>query len=690
MACMAYVQQLFQKNFLEYASYVIKDRAIPHLHDGLKPVQRRILHSLFEMDDGKFHKVANVVGHCMKYHPHGDASIYEALVVLANKGLFIDTQGNFGNILTGDVASAARYIECRILPFAKQALYKPEITQYEDSYDGRNREPVVFPAKIPVVILTGAEGIAVGMSTKILPHNFVEVLSAMKDEMQGRPFQLFPDFPTGGILDASAYQDGLGKVLVRAKLDTSDPKRIVIRELPFGQTTETLIESIEQAARRGKLKIAGIQDFTTEHVEIEVQLARGVYTQDTVDALYAFTACESSISCNLLVIHDNTPVIMTVTEIIKHHTAQCQAILKLELELELRKLEDKLHARTLERIFIEERLYKLIEEKTSAAGVVEAVKDGFKPFMKEIKRPVSDDDVEMLLKIPIRRISLYDINKARKEVQEIEAGIKLAKHNLAHLVEYAVSYLDDLLRTEGTQWKRKTVLANFEKVDVREVAARNLFVRYDPSSGYVGYAVQPGQTGAQAGPAKKITEPTKGKNPDAKLAIKIPRLKMLATDTLDEGKGIWSGQGSLAISEFDKILLFKDQGTYIITSPHEKQFMGHELVGCLLADKDALSGINFTVLYMNAEHEIYIKRFKVESWIQEKLYASVPEGGHFIGVTIRDKGRIRCNFVKKPGMRVFEDEIAIEDLLVKGANAQGNRLSNKEVESIEILAPAKK
>jgi topoisomerase-4 subunit A len=350
---MAYVQTLFEKNFLEYASYVIKDRAIPHIDDGLKPVQRRILHSLFEMDDGKFHKVANVVGHCMKYHPHGDASIYEALVVLANKGLFMDTQGNFGNIYTGDVASAARYIETRILPFAKQVLYRPEITVWDDSYDGRNKEPNVFPAKIPTVLMIGAEGIAVGMSTKILPHNFVETLEAMKCALRGESFQLFPDFPTAGIMDASAYQDGMGKVLVRAKLDTSDPKRIIIRELPFGSTTETLIESIEQAAKRGKLKIAGIQDFTTDKVEIEVTLARGVYTQDTVDALYAFTDCEQSISVNLLVIGpDNRPVAMTVTEVINYHAKRLLSILKQELELELASLLEKLHARTLERIFI--------------------------------------------------------------------------------------------------------------------------------------------------------------------------------------------------------------------------------------------------------------------------------------------------------------------------------------------------
>ena len=304
---MAYAKTIFNNNFLEYASYVIKDRAIPDIEDGLKPVQRRILHSLFEVDDGKFHKVANIVGHCMKYHPHGDASIYSALVVLANKDLFIEKQGNFGNILTGDPASASRYIECRVLPLGKKVLYNPEITEYVDSYDGRNREPVAFRSKIPVVLIHGAEGIAVGMSTKILPHNYEEVLDAVKSCLNGKGFSLFPDFPTGGLIEVSEYDDGNGKVLVRAKLDTKDPKRIIIREIPFGTTTESLMNSIESAARRNKIKVSGITDYTTEKAEIEIKLARGAYTEEVVDSLYAFTDCEVSISVNLLVIKNGLP-----------------------------------------------------------------------------------------------------------------------------------------------------------------------------------------------------------------------------------------------------------------------------------------------------------------------------------------------------------------------------------------------
>ncbi|MFW6260981.1 MAG: DNA topoisomerase IV subunit A, partial [Spirochaetota bacterium] len=374
---MAYVNTLFNRNFLEYASYVIKDRAIPHLDDGMKPVQRRIMHSLLEIDDGKFHKVANVVGHCMQYHPHGDASIGSALVVLANKDLFIDKQGNFGNVLTGDEASAPRYIECRATPLAKRMLYKPEITEYEPSYDGRRKEPVVFPAKFPVVLVMGAEGIAVGMSTKILPHNFVEVCEAVQNALRGEPFELYPDFPGGGYVDVSNYEDGQGKVLVRAKLDTSDEKRIVVRELPFGSTTESLIASVEAAARKNKVKIQSISDFTGESVEIEIKLARGVYTQEVVDSLYAFTECENSISVNLLVIKDGKPTPMTITEVIQYHAKRLVAILTQELELEHGQLLDRLHARTLERIFVEERLYKRIEEEKTAQAVENTVIEGF-------------------------------------------------------------------------------------------------------------------------------------------------------------------------------------------------------------------------------------------------------------------------------------------------------------------------
>jgi topoisomerase-4 subunit A len=467
---MAYIKNLFDRNFLEYASYVIKDRAIPDLEDGLKPVQRRILHTLFEMDDGKFHKVANVTGHCMKYHPHGEASINPALVVLANKELVIVRQGHLGNLFTGDDASAPRYIECRVTPLAKDIFYNPKLTEWSDSYDGRNREPVLFPAKIPVVLVMGVEGIAVGMSTKILPHNVLEVLEAEIACLNGKKFELYPDFPTGGYVDISGYEDGNGKVLVRAKLDTSDPKRILITELPLGSTTESIINSIDSAARNGRIKILGINDFTTDKVEIEIKLARGIYAQETVDALFAFTECEQSISVNLLVIKNGLPAVMTTTEIIKYHAKQLVKILTKELELEKKELLDKLHLRTLERIFIEERIYKGIEKMKTAKGVQDAVTAGFKPFLNEIApRKITDDDVDHLLRIPIRRISLYDINKAHDEMEQIKARIKEINSHLKNITAYSVSYLKGIItkikaNEEIGRGERKTIVGEFDKV----------------------------------------------------------------------------------------------------------------------------------------------------------------------------------------------------------------------------------
>ncbi|MCK4514340.1 MAG: DNA topoisomerase IV subunit A, partial [Spirochaetaceae bacterium] len=378
-------------------------------------------------------------------------------------------------------------------PLAKRVLCRPEITEYEDSYDGRRKEPVVFPAKFPALLVLGAEGIAVGMSTKILPHNFGEVCEAVQHALRGEPFEIYPDFPGGGFVDVSDYEDGQGKVLVRARLDTSDPKRIVVREVPFGSTTDSLIASIENAARKNKVKIAGISDFTAENVEIEIKLPPGVYTEELVDALYAFRECENSISVNLLVIKDGKPVTMTVSEVIQYHAKQLIAILTTELEFERGQLLDRLHARTLERIFVEERIYKRIEEQTTAEDVVGAVLEGFVPFAGEIRRRVTEEDVERLLKIPIRRISRYDIQKARREIEEIQARLKEIKHHLANIVDYAIDYLGELVSEYQSAYERKTTIGSFEKVDVREAAVRNLSLRYDKKTGYLGYGVNSGK-----------------------------------------------------------------------------------------------------------------------------------------------------------------------------------------------------
>ena len=409
---MAFVKNLFDKNFIEYASYVIRDRAIPDLEDGLKPVQRRILHTLFEMDDGRFQKVANVVGQTMKYHPHGDASIYGAVVTMANRGLFLqhspkvkwvsiflETQGNFGNMFTGDAASAGRYIECRINPLAKDFFVtNPHVTHYIPNYDGRSTEPEVFRAKIPVALIIGAEGIAVGMSTKILPYNIKEVLDAEIKCLQGEKFQIYPDVPTGGLIDVSNYNDGNGKIITRAKFDTSDEKKIVITELPLDTTSDALLNSIDNAYKAGKIKISSVDDHSTDHCEIEIKLPRGVYSKDVIDSLYAYTDCEKSISCQMLVIKDNMPVAMTATEIIKYYAQRLTGIIKDELEYERGQLTEKLHLRTLERIFIEERIYKRIEEMKTQEAVFKAVVDGFVPFKAELVRPITKEDIEQLHK----------------------------------------------------------------------------------------------------------------------------------------------------------------------------------------------------------------------------------------------------------------------------------------------------
>jgi topoisomerase IV subunit A len=633
---MSYVKTLFNRNFLEYASYVIKDRAIPDITDGLKPVQRRILHSLFEVDDGKFHKVANIVGHCMKYHPHGDASIYSALVVVANKDLFIDKQGNFGNPITGDEASAARYIECRVLPFAKKVLYSPKVTEYVDSYDGRNSEPVVFPAKIPVLLIQGAEGIAVGMSTKTLPHNFHEVLNAVILELKGEPFELLPDFPNGGLVDVSDYQDGMGKVLVRAQLDTKDPKRIVIREIPYGTTTESLIASIEAAARKGKVKISQINDYTSEDVEIEVRLARGVYTKEVVDSLFAFTDCEYSISVNLLVIKDGIPTQMTVTEVIRYHARQLVAVLEAELKVEEGELKEKIHARTLERIFIEERIYKRIEEMKTRETVIDAVIEGFKPFRKEIPREVTEEDVERLLKIPIRRISLYDIEKARRELAELQGRLKEVRHHLKNLTAYAVGFLEGILSDAKGLFPRRTKIVSFEKVDVREVADRNLELRYDSDGGYLGYELK-------------------------------------------------NGDMLFNVSQYDRVLFIRGDGIYKVVDAPEKLFIGKGLLFCGIADKEELAKLLFTIIFQEKmTKHIYIKRFSIEQYIIGKEYPLLPDDVKILTFTSREDQEVVLNYKPKPRLKVLEESFLISDYLVKSVKAGGVRLSTKEVKSIKL------
>ncbi len=630
---MAFIDKLFDTNFLEYASYVIKDRAIPHISDGLKPVQRRILHSLREMDDGKFNKVANVVGNTMKYHPHGDASIYSALVVLANKDLFIEKQGNFGNIFTGDEASAARYIECRLLPLSHEALFNPDITEYMDSYDGRNKEPIVFPAKIPVLLAQGAEGIAVGMATKVLPHNLIELMQAQIAQLRGEGFYLYPDFPTGGTMDVSEYCDGAGKVVVRAKFTVPDQKRIVITEVPFGTTTDSLITSIENAAKKNKLKIASISDFTAEAVEIEIKLAKGVLAKDTIDALFAFTDCEQSISSNITVIHDdNKPRVMTVHEIIEYNTNRLVEILRAELELELKKLRDTLHARTLERIFIENRIYKRIEEMNTQETVVKAVLDGLAPFEPEIRREVTNEDVDRLLKIQIRRISLYDINKAKKEVREIQARIKEIKHSLENMVDFSISWLEKMIEKYTPLYPRRTEVSSFHKVDVREAARRDLALRYNSDTGYIGFEVE--------------------------------------------------GDELFKVSQYDRVLIIKKTGEYSVIDAPGKLFIDRGMLYCGFVDKD----IVFNIVYREKKTDYpIVKRCNIASFILGKVYELLPDNAAAVRLTTDSAKSVLVKYKPKPRMKVAEETFRLEDFPVRGAKAKGLRLSSKAAQGFRFV-----
>ncbi len=639
---MAKAEKLYKDYFLEYASYVIRDRAIPDLLDGFKPVQRRIIHTLLKIDDGRFNKVATVVGETMKCHPHGDASIAEALVNIENDGLFIEGQGNFGNILTGDRAAAGRYIECRLKPFAKKVLYSPEITEYVDTYDGRNKEPVVFQAKVPVVAISGTSGIAVGMSTKILPHNILEVLECQKKALRGESFEIYPDFPTGGIVDVSQYDDGRGSVTVRAKINASDPKKVVIEELPFEVTSPALIESIKKADSKGQLKIASITDYTAEKANIEICWQRGVYSQDMIDILYATTDCQKKIALNPLVIVDNLPRQVGISEMITFHAQHLVKVLTEELNIEMSHLREKLRARTMERIFIEERIYKKIENKDSAEKVNKAVIDGFKPFMAELDNvPLSSDDLDTLLKIPIRRISLFDIEKNKAEIAEINGAIDACQYKLDHIVDYAEEYLTDL---EGmfdrAAYARKTTVGSIEKKTAKEVAVRNLDVRYDPDTGYLGTNVK-------------------------------------------------TGESLLKVSSFDKIFYMKNNGEYRVVNVTDKIFAGKEgILYINYGDKDIISREIFTIIYRDkvGDKKVWmIKRFQISSFSLDKTYQTVPEKAKIKKISLFRSAIISVKYKEGLKYRVTEETFRFADFkILKTSSGQGNQLTTKELEKLTI------
>ena len=615
-------------SFLEYASYVIRDRAIPNLGDGLKPVQRRILWALHEKDDGKFIKVANVVGHCMQYHPHGDASIGDALVVLTNKRYLIEGQGNFGNIYTGDAAAASRYIECRLTELARTELFNDELTDVVPTYDGRNKEPVVLPAKLPLLLMLGTEGIAVGLSAKILPHNFPELLQAQIAILKKQPFKVLPDFPTGGLMDAREYADGTGSVKVRAKIKVKDETTVVIKEIPPTTTTESLIESIEDATRKGKLKVRSINDFTAEEVEIEVKAPQGVSADQLVDALYAFTECETTISSRIVVILHNRPVEMTVSQVLEANTTQLLATLKRELELNERKLEQDLHFKTLVRIFIENRIYKKIEQCKTNEAVNASIYEGFKPFRQEMYRDLTAEDVEMLLGVRIRRISLFDINKHREEMDKVKAELELTRKHLKNVTKYAIAHLEALLEKYGPQYPRLTKSSRYDEVDAREAAFKSFKVSYDRESGYVGYKV-----------------------------------------AADEFK--------LDCTKFDKLILVFRDGHYQVVELPEKLFVGPDLVYCALPERDRV----MTLAYTNRD-ATYLKRFTFGGTIMEKIYHCIPPKSRILYFEPDTPAELYVRYKPAPYQKINQQIAKPGELLVKGAKARGNQISIKEVSSI--------
>ena len=473
--------------FLEYASYVILDRAVPHLDDGLKPVQRRILHTLWEKDDGRFHKVANIVGATMAYHPHGDASIGAALVGMGQRGWLIEPQGNYGNMLTGDEAAAPRYIECRLTNFAREVLFNPKTTLWQKSYDGRSQEPITLPAKFPVTLLEGAEGIAVGLTTKILPHNFNDLCRASINHLQGKTFRIRPDFPSGGIADFSAYADGErgAKVKVRARVEQRSRMQFAITELPFGATTESLKASIESAIAKGKLKVKRIEDLTSESVEIVIELSSTADPDKFIDQLYVFTDCELTLSPAACVIIDDKPVFMGVSEILRRSVDRARALLGQELEIRLGELDDQWHADSLERIFIEERVYRRIEGAKTWEAVLEEISEGLKPHVKKLRRPVTHDDLVRLTEIRIKRISAYNRFKADEAIKALEAEMKQVKHDLAHLTDYAVAWFERLQEKFGKGVKRRTQSDEIEQISAASVVTANQKLYVQRAEGFI-------------------------------------------------------------------------------------------------------------------------------------------------------------------------------------------------------------
>ncbi|MGP8198924.1 MAG: DNA topoisomerase IV subunit A [Limisphaerales bacterium] len=621
------------RSFLDYASYVIRDRAIPNLSDGLKPVQRRILWALHDLDDGRFIKVANVVGHAMKFHPHGDASIGDALVGLANKSYLIEGQGNFGNIFTGDVAAAPRYIECRLTELARTEVFNDEISDFVPTYDGRGKEPVTLPCKLPLLLMLGTEGIAVGMASRILPHNFPELLEAQIAILKKQPFKLLPDFQTGGLMDAREYRDGAGQVTVRAKIKIKDDSTVLIKEIPPTTTTESLTASIEDASRKGKIKVKSINDFTSEEVEIEVRAPSGVSAEQMADALYAFTDCEVTIASRIVVIKDNRPVEMTVSDVLRENTAQLVATLKRELELKEKQLQQELHYKTLVRIFIEERIYKKIEQSRTNEAVTQAVLEGFKPFRRQLRRDLSAEDIEMLLAVRIRRISLFDMNKHREEMDKVKADLAETAKHLGNVTKYAIHHLEALLAKYGPLYPRLTKSSRYDDVDAREVAFKAFKVAYDRESGYIGYKVSGEEFKSEC-------------------------------------------------TKFDKLLLVFRDGHYRVTDLQEKIFVGPDLVYSAVPERERV----MTLAYTNRD-ATYLKRFTFGGTILNKEYFCIPPKSKILFFEPDTPRELFIRYKAAPYQKINQQTCQPEDVEVKSPKTRGRQISIKEVAAINSKPP---
>jgi topoisomerase-4 subunit A len=636
------VTGMYKEWFLDYASYVILERAVPAIDDGFKPVQRRILHSMKDLDDGRYNKVANIVGHTMQYHPHGDASIGDAMVQIGQKELLIDMQGNWGNTLTGDRAAASRYIEARLSKFALDVVFNAKTTDWQSSYDGRRKEPINLPVKFPMLLAQGGEGIAVGLSTKILPHNFIELIDASIKHLKGRSFSIFPDFLTGGIADFTSYSEGKrgGKVRVRAKISQQDKKTLVITEIPFGTTTTTLIDSVLKANDKGKIKIKKIEDNTAANVEILVHLPPGISPDKTIDALFAFTNCENSISPLCCVIEDNKPVFIGVHEVLRKSTDNTVELLKLELEIQLNELEEQWHFASLERIFIENRIYRDIEEEETWAGVISAIDKGLQPHIKHLKRAITEEDIVRLTEIRIKKISKFDIDKAKQYIEGLEDKIEEVKNYLANLIEFAIAFFKRLKSTYGKGKERKTEIRIFDDIVATKVVMRNTKLYVNREEGFVGTSL---------------------KKDD------------YVTDCAD----------------IDDIIVFKKDGSMMITKVASKTFVGKDIIHLAIFKKNDKRTV-YNMMYKDgAKGPSYMKRFTVTGVTRDKEYdlANGTKGSKVLYFTENPNGEaevVTINLRAVATVKKLKWDIDFSDLAVKGRAVRGNTITKFSIKKIEF------